>query len=97
LQGFGDRQTGVSGAFAYRDVDGLAGGRQYEHCATVAAVCGGAEGAHRGGLARAPSLSATREDRRRPGASIAVTAHTNTDLSMMSSTTSRPLSTRSTM
>ena len=32
LEGFGDRQAVVSGAFAHRDVDGLPGGRQHQHC-----------------------------------------------------------------
>ena len=42
LEGFGDRVALVSGAFAHGDVDGLAGRRQHQHRAAVAAVRGGA-------------------------------------------------------
>jgi hypothetical protein len=42
----------VSGTFADRDIDGLAGRRHHQHRPAEAAVRGGAQGAHRGGLAR---------------------------------------------
>jgi hypothetical protein len=52
VKGFGDREALVSRTFAHCDVDGLAGGRQHQHRAVVAAMRGAHEGAHRGGLAR---------------------------------------------
>jgi hypothetical protein len=38
MKGFGDRQAFISRAFTHRDIDGLAGERQHEHCPGVAAV-----------------------------------------------------------
>ena len=59
LQGFGDGQALVSGAFAHRDVDGLAGRRQHQHRAAVAAVRGARAGrASRWSCPRRPARTA---------------------------------------